>query len=254
MSYRNWLVRPALFAGVGMTLFGNLDGAQHSWGGYLSHGWAPIAYLITFETLIRSATRSWKRLVSGGLVLSIAAVAMVISFNTLRHAAESWGWDAGAAWLFPVIVDLMVIVLSLELAWSKPVSPAEEWPYLPTQPMDPAWAESWEEDFSSTVAPISPAPIEERAEMNARINEELRSPSSPRRQRSSWDARMVAEMILAGAKTGEIEEKTGAAPASIGRIKKVLRTLQADPRATIDPAKEKVTSDNIRMIRELVGQ
>jgi uncharacterized protein YerC len=61
----------------------------------------------------------------------------------------------------------------------------------------------------------------------------------------------VAEMILAGAKTPEIQEKTGAAPASIGRFRKVIRQLQEDPRATIDPRAEKVTADNIRMIRDL---
>ena len=60
-------------------------------------------------------------------------------------------------------------------------------------------------------------------------------------------------MILAGAKTPEIAEKTGAGNASIGRFRKVIRMVQAEPRVPIDPAKEKVTSDNVRMIRELVS-
>ena len=260
-SYRNWLVRPALFAGVGMTLFGNLDGAQHSWGGYLSHGWAPLAYLITFETLIRSATIGVKRWISGGLVLSIAAVAMVISFNTLRHAAESWGWDAGSAWLFPVIVDLMVIVLSLELAWSKPAGEKEEPAYGATQPMQPGI--DWDEEFKElekveisvpdpSFAPPSLHGSAALVNQAIKVSEERAEKVS--RPRSSWDARQVVEMILAGAKTPEIEEKTGAKPASVGRLRKVTRMIQQDPRVTIDPKAEKVTSDNIRMIRELVGQ
>ncbi len=248
MSYRNWLVRPALFAGIGMTLFGNLDNAQHSWGGYLSHGWAPIAYLITFETLIRSTTTNLRRWISGSLVLSIAAVAMVISFNTLRHAAESWGWDTSSAWLFPVIVDLMVIVLSLELAWSKEEisTPKETLQEIgATQPLEPGI--DWEEEFRNLEisSPISPAvPV---------VSGDPEKETSPRAPRAQWDAEKVVEMILRGEKAGDIVSSTGIGRSTLARYVSVTKELRENRTAPIAPER-KVPSAHVALIRELVAR
>lgn len=116
---RTFLMRPLLFAAVGMTLFGNLSVAQPSWGGWLSHGWAPVLYLLLVEVLMAHAIGSgWLWPVVVGVVL-IAWVAAFISFFTLRDAAVQWGWHSDEAWLFPVIVDLAALALTCSLAGSN---------------------------------------------------------------------------------------------------------------------------------------
>lgn len=258
MTYREWLVRPALFAGIGMTLFGNLDNAQHSWGGYLSHGWAPIAYLITFEALIRSGVTGKRRWLTGGGVFSIATVAMVISFNTLRHAAQSWGWDTSSAWLFPVIVDLFVIVLSLELAWSKETAPdpvQEEKTSVSAllATKDEETLRRWEEELSvPTPAPISAPPAPRRP--GSLISREEASAISagypaPRASRSPWDVSRVAEMAVAG-EPFSVAKESGIGASTYANVLRVAKLLREDPRRDLSTAGKLPNGEVVSAMRQ----
>jgi hypothetical protein len=116
---RKRMMRPALFAAIGMTLFGNLAAAQPSVGGWLSHGWAPVLYLVLVEILIaRAIGAGWVWFVVAGL-LAVAAIAGIVSFFTLQAAAIEWGWHPGEAWMFPAIVDAAAIALTCALAGSQ---------------------------------------------------------------------------------------------------------------------------------------
>lgn len=108
-----WLIRPALVAAIGLTLFGNLAQAQPSVGGWLSHGWAPSLYLILVEILVRRAVGGhWLWPVVVGFIV-LALTAGIVSFSSLTRAAERWGWAPGEAWMFPVIVDLTAVLLTM---------------------------------------------------------------------------------------------------------------------------------------------
>lgn len=109
---RRYLIRPLFYAAIGLTLFGNLSQAQLSVGGWISHGWAPIAYLVLVEILVFDILAGgWAVPVRVGLVI-LAAVAFVISYHSLMNAALTWGWDPGMAWLFPLIVDLVAVLMT----------------------------------------------------------------------------------------------------------------------------------------------
>jgi hypothetical protein len=118
-----------------------------------------------------------------------------------------------------------------EVAASQPIQPDVDW--------DKELAE-W-----STPVPISPAPIS------------ISSPpaeTSARSPRATWDARKVVEMILDGEKTPQIVSATEAGRASVERLRKVTKLLQADPRAAVDTKKEKVREEHVSVIRELVNR
>lgn len=109
----DWLIRPALVGAIVLTVYGNLAQAQPSVGGYLSHGWAPTLYLVLVEILVRRAVGGgwlWPFVV--GSVL-LALVAGTVSFTSLTRAATGWGWEPGEAWMFPVIVDLTAVILTI---------------------------------------------------------------------------------------------------------------------------------------------
>jgi hypothetical protein len=81
------------------------------------------------------------------------------------------------------------------------------------------------------------------------------SPAVPRAPRAtSWDVARTVEMIVDGAKDPEIQAATGASKTTAGRFRKVAKQLQADPRASIDSAAEKVRAEHVQMIRELVSR
>lgn len=205
----------------------------------------PLATYVAIEVLVRTDwAQSWShravRLVLAG---PVGVVAAFVSYLHQHHLMVLAGEPGLAQGFGPLAVDGMLFGMTATLIVTRVKAAREESApeYGVTQPLPPSWEESWEEDFSASVAPISLAPVE-----SAPVS------APPSRQRSSWDARQVAELILSGAKTPEIVEKTGAGRASVDRFRRVARLIQEDPRITIDPKAEKVTSDNIRMIRDLV--
>jgi hypothetical protein len=140
----NWLIRPALVAAIALTLYGNIAQAQPSVGGWVSHGWAPTLYLVLVEILVRKAVGGgwfWPVLVG---FIALAVVAGIVSFASLTHAAEKWGWSPGEAWLFPLIVDLTAVLLTMasvgagarirELSNEANEAPAEPKPGRPVEP------------------------------------------------------------------------------------------------------------------------
>ncbi len=108
-----WLIRPALMAAIALTIHGNLSSAQPSVGGWLSHGWAPVLYLVAVEVLVRRAVGGrWLWPVVVGLI-GLALVAGVVSFTSLTRAAERWGWSPGEAWMYPVTVDIAAVLFTM---------------------------------------------------------------------------------------------------------------------------------------------
>lgn len=86
-------------------------------------------------------------------------------------------------------------------------------------------------------APISPAPDR---------------PAITRAPRTPWDVRKVAEMAVDGARTQEIVDATGVSRPTADRFRKVAKTLVANPRAEIDYRAEKINSEYVKIMRELV--
>lgn len=97
-------------------------------------------------------------------------------------------------------------------------------------------------------APVRDAPV---APMPA--IEPVARPVRTRRPRAQWDAHEVVRMILAGERMDATIRKTGASPASAGRIARVIRILQNDPNAMIGK-EEKVTDETVQFIRSQVAR
>lgn len=109
---RRYLIRPLFVAAIALTLYGNLSQAQPTAGGWISHAWAPVAYLVLVEILVFDILAGgWAVPVRVGLVV-LAAVAFVISYGSLMDAALAWGWKPTMAWLFPLIVDLVAVLMT----------------------------------------------------------------------------------------------------------------------------------------------
>jgi hypothetical protein len=208
----------------------------------------PVLAFLGIEIIVRVI---WRRTLSHRfarlMVLWPIVPAAITSYEHLHALLLLMGERPFIAMIGPGAIDGAMVGCTLVLLFTR-VLPAPE--SLSVDDLMEKWAVE--------EAPISPAPMEHLAVLQEdlstdQVRELENIPERSSRARSSWDARQVAEMILAGAKTPEIAEKTGAGNASIGRFRKVIRMVQAEPRMPIDPAKEKVTSDNVRMIRELVS-
>jgi len=213
----------------------------------------PLIVFLAIEVLVRT---DWGvGFIHGAIravILAPAIPAAITSYEHMHAVLLSMGERPFIAAIGPGAVDLLMIgcTLALLLAYRKSAPSVDEvlerWSVAEDAPISPAPL-----TFPETIRSVMEQEMdlsERRSAAEGIQTERVRTVI----RRPSWDARMVAEMILSGAKPAEIEEKTGAKPASIGRFRKVARMIQEDPRVTIDPKKEKVTSDNIRMIRELV--
>jgi len=218
----------------------------------------PVLAFLGIEIIVRVI---WKRTTSHRfarlMVLWPIVPAAITSYEHLHALLLLMGERPFIAMIGPGAIDGAMVGCTLVLLFTRSL-PAPEREYGVTQPEEPGI--DWEKEFRSMESQSQgEAAMKLRLEQAERItappSKSLLLPTSVSAPpaRRSWDARQVAEMILAGAKTPEIAEKTGAGNASIGRFRKVIRMVQAEPRTPIDPAKEKVTSDNVRMIRELVS-
>lgn len=226
----------------------------------------PVLTYIAIEVIARTEwDSSWShRAIRLLLAGPVGLVAAFVSYLHQHHLMVLSGEPGLAQGFGPIAIDCLLFGTAAVLILKRKEK-AEDVP--PTeisisQPMQPGidWDREFQEMKEQEILPASvSAPPAESVEKEM-DDSEARSVSAGVQteregsiiRRSVWDARQVAEMILSGAKTEEITEATGAKPASIGRFRKVARMIQADNRAVIDPKKEKVTSDNIRMIRELV--
>lgn len=79
--------------------------------------------------------------------------------------------------------------------------------------------------------------------------------TTARRARGAWDARTVIDLAADGCTAAEIVEKVeGISPATAARFTKVARALRADPATVIDSAKEKVSPEYVRIMREAIAR
>ncbi len=209
----------------------------------------PVFVFLGIEILVRV---NWQRTVSHRfarlMILWPVVPAAITSYDHLRSLLGMMAERPFIAIIGPGAIDGMMIGCTLVLLLTRSVPAVTEDHTLSTifsspagpAPMDAADVLAAKDEqtlkvWASEVAPVSPAP-------------QNRAP------RATWDARKVAEMVLDGSKDAEIVLATQAGRASIGRFRKVAKTLQRDPRAPIDAQAEKVRPEHISIIRELVNR
>jgi hypothetical protein len=178
----NGLIRPTLAAAIGLTVYGNLAQAQPSVGGWVSHGWAPVLYLVLVEILVRKAVGGrWLWPVVVGFI-ALALVAGIVSFTSLTHAATRWGWAPGEAWLFPIIVDLTAVLLTMASMGAG----------ARLRELAEPNAEPESEQPNRGGRPIEPASVRQTAERR-RAERAEQPPTEPRSDPNSIAERIIAE-------------------------------------------------------------
>lgn len=220
----------------------------------------PVLTYIAIEVLTRT---DWQRSFSHALIrivisVPVAAVAAFVSYLH-QHELMILAGEPGLAQLVgPLAVDGMLFGMTatlivtrvssaqrqmMLLQYAKPLGPmpsaqraVDNMPEISLAELLPQPSQDWSTAELDPI-PVSPAPVR-----------------APRVSSVEWNAREVAELALDGKKAREIHEKLGVSMATAGRFTKVARMLQADPRADIDPAREKLHADYIKMMRELVSR
>lgn len=212
----------------------------------------PVALFVAVEVLVRV---DWRRQFIDYaarviMMIPVTVVAAVVSYQHQHALMQLAGEDTVSALIGPVAIDglmvggtvaLLAIRAASLLSQRLIVSGPEDIPDLSvqdeigaTQPIDPDF-QAWTEELELS-APISSAP------QDATVR--TRGP------RARWDARRVCELALDGVKAGPASEETGIGQSTYARYLAVARTLQADPRAAIDPSR-KVPAEHVSILREL---
>lgn len=238
-----WLV---FLAFIGLSSFANWEHGTTRISAFML-AVVPVGFAASIFILegIVSAGKATKWSYAG--IIFVAAAAGIASYLGLYGMARESDIPLVQSALLPLAFDGVVAVASMGIRAFSVIHPATENApeYGITQPIEPDV--DWNAELASIEdmpeAPVSPAPVLQHEEPSA--------PRVPRAPRASWDARLVAEMILDGAKTPEITDATGAKRASIDRLRAGAKLLQANPRAEV-PASMKISADNVKMLRELV--
>lgn len=201
----------------------------------------PLATYVAIEVLVRTV---WEpslshRLVRVVLAGPVAVVAAFVSYLHQNHLMSLAGEPMLAQAFGPLAVDGMLFGMTAALIVTRPKVRTEPADSPDLDELLVRWGIGQGADWDAAAArelseaPVSPAPAQRRVPV------------------VTWDARQVAEMILDNEKTATIQAVTGAAPATIGRFRRVTRLLQTDPRTAVTAA-EKVRPEHVAMIRELV--
>jgi Protein of unknown function (DUF2637) len=207
----------------------------------------PVALFVGIEILVRVIWRRKFIDIAGRflLIVPVSAVAAVVSYQHLHALMRMAGEDGFSALIGPLAVDGLMLGSTVALLAIR----AAELPTLLTDApdLDDVLARyeigrDWDlaaemelaESFAEVVAPVSP--------------------SAPRAPRAVWDYRKVAEMAVDGQNTQKIVDATGAGRATVDRFRKVAKMLNADPRAIIDSASEKLRPEYVTAMRELVSR
>jgi hypothetical protein len=208
--------------------------------------------LFTFggiEIVVRMVwERRFSHYLGRNIILLPAIPAAIISYQHLYSLLLMMGEERFIAAIGPLAIDGMMIGCTMILLFTRPVTQSHLDVTAPLERLKALEQEQTAQDWSAA-AEIELAP-EITAEQIAPT-----SPAVPRAPRAtSWDVARTVEMIVDGAKDPEIQAATGASKTTAGRFRKVAKQLQADPRASIDSAAEKVRAEHVQMIRELVSR
>jgi hypothetical protein len=212
---------------------------------------AVIWPLFTFggiEIVVRMVwERSFTHRLGRNIILLPAIPAAITSYQHLYSLLLMMGEERFIAAIGPLAIDGMMIGCTMVLLFTRPEVPLLD-VTAPLERLEALEQEQAAQDWSAA------AEIELAPEITAEQIKPI-SPAVPRAPRAvSWDVARTVEMIVDGAKDPEILAATGASKTTAGRFRKVAKQLQADPRASIDSAAEKVRPEHVQMIRELVSR
>lgn len=210
----------------------------------------PVFTFGAIEIIVRMIwERSWTHNIARNILLLPAIPAAITSYEHLYSLLLLMGERAFIAMIGPLAIDGMMIGCTMVLLFTRPgvlrdTLTADEMleKYGIDDELDWDIAAQIELTHQPEDAPISPAPISA-------------PPAAPRAPRAiSWDASKVAELVVDGEKTQAVMDATGASRPTVDRFRKVAKVLQADPRAAIDPAAEKLRPEYVSMLRKLVSR
>jgi hypothetical protein len=222
----------------------------------------PVLTYIAIEVITRTDWRSVNPWTGSGvkaiLWIPVGFVAAFVSYLHQHHLmqlanepglAQAFGPLAVDGLLFGCTATLIVTRMTssrigrMVFDYPMPIGPMPMKLTVPNELLEPtqidpmaAIQRSFLQAADSYIAPTSPA-----------------APRAPRAPRSSWDAAKVIAMILEDSRDSEIMSATGVSPASLGRFKKVIRTLKADPHASIAES-EKVRPEFVEMMRKAIAR
>jgi len=199
----------------------------------------PVFTFLGIEVLVRIIwQQTFTHRLARTLVLIPAVPAAIVSYEHLYSLLLLMGEKWFIALIGPAAIDGAMIGMTMVLLFTR---------QMPQQP--------------EQLAPVTPIEIDVD-EVLARhgVTEELPipiSPAGPRAPRAArqieWDVRKVAEMAVDGAKAPDIAAAAGISTSVAYRYTKAAKTLRADPRAEI-PESEKVRSEAVRIMRELISR
>jgi hypothetical protein len=210
----------------------------------------PVFTFGAIEIIVRMIwERSWTHNIARNILLLPAIPAAITSYEHLYSLLLLMGERAFIAMIGPLAIDGMMIGCTMVLLFTRPgiLPDAPDLDevltrYEITEDLDWDIAAQIELTHTPEDVPVSPAPVSA-------------PPAAPRAPRAvSWDASRVAELVVDGEKTQTVMDQTGASRPTVDRFRKVAKILQADPRAVVDHAAEKLRPEYVSMIRKLVSR